>query len=246
MSAAIDALVIWHDVECGSYTDDLELWRTMAAAADGPVLDIGAGTGRVALDLASAGRDVVALDLEPALLDVLSERAAAAGVQIPTVVADAADFELGRRDFALVLVPMQTVQLLAGQVARAGLFASARRHLRAGGRLAIALAPDIQPFVPATGEPLPDPDVFERAGWRHVSQPVAVRSTPGGVRLERRRESIAPDGSRIRELDAIELADLDVGALEVEGATAGFEVEAAREVPATDRHVGSRVVVLRA
>lgn len=246
MTAVADALVIWHDVECGSYATDLELWGRLASAAGGPVLDVGAGTGRVALHLAGAGHEVVALDLEPVLLGALSARAAAAGLRIPTVVADAADFELDRHDFALVLVPMQTVQLLAGVGARAGLLSSARRHLRAGGRLAIALAPDIQPFVPAEGELLPDPDVSERAGWRHVSQPLAVLSTPRGVRLERRRESFAPDGSRSEELDAIELTHLDMSRLQREGAAAGFTVEAAEEIPATHRHVGSRVVMLRA
>ena len=44
--------VAWHDVECGGYDADLPLWRELAARRGGPVLDVGAGTGRVALDLA--------------------------------------------------------------------------------------------------------------------------------------------------------------------------------------------------
>ena len=44
---------VWHDVECASYEADLDLWRELAAAARGPVLDHGCGTGRVALDLAA-------------------------------------------------------------------------------------------------------------------------------------------------------------------------------------------------
>jgi len=65
--------VIWHDVECGGYAEDLELWRELAAAADGPVLDVGAGTGRVALDLGGRGFEVVALDLDADLLGALRE-----------------------------------------------------------------------------------------------------------------------------------------------------------------------------
>ena len=53
---------VWHDVECGGYAADLPLWRELAAREAGPVLDVGAGTGRVALDLARAGHDVTALD----------------------------------------------------------------------------------------------------------------------------------------------------------------------------------------
>ncbi len=60
--------VIWHDVECSRYDADFALWRELAAAAGGPILDVGAGTGRVALDLAAAGHEVVALDLDPLLL----------------------------------------------------------------------------------------------------------------------------------------------------------------------------------
>ena len=72
MSAAtFSPLVAWHDVECGGYRADLPLWRELARAEAGPVLDVGAGTGRVALDLARAGHSVTALDREPELLDAL-------------------------------------------------------------------------------------------------------------------------------------------------------------------------------
>ena len=60
--------VIWHDLECGAYTEDLPVWRALAARHGGPVLDVGAGTGRVTLDLARAGHAVTALDTDPALL----------------------------------------------------------------------------------------------------------------------------------------------------------------------------------
>jgi SAM-dependent methyltransferase len=238
-------VAIWHDIECGGYRADLGLWRRMAAEARGPVLDVGAGTGRVALDLAAHGHDVVALDIDARLLDVLAERAVAQGLRIATVAGDATAFELARRDFALIVVPMQTIQLLSGMEARARFLGAARRHLRPGGRLAIALAQDIAPFCPAEGDLLPEPDIGECGGRLHVSQPVAVRRTPHGMTLERRRETTASDGARSEDMDLITLVALDATGLAAEGVAAGFDVEPAQVIPETDRHVGSRVVVLR-
>ena len=100
--------VIWHDVECAAYTADLPLWRELAEAAGGPILDLGCGTGRVALDLASRGHDVTALDSEPEFLRVLVARAREQGVRVKTAVADARALALGRQ-FALAIAPMQVV-----------------------------------------------------------------------------------------------------------------------------------------
>ena len=79
--------MIWHDVECGGYGADLPLWRRMAREAGGPVLDLGAGTGRVALDLARHGHDVTALDADADLLDELELRAGEEGLAVSCLVA---------------------------------------------------------------------------------------------------------------------------------------------------------------
>jgi SAM-dependent methyltransferase len=238
MSAIFSPLVVWHDVECGRYTADLPLWRELAAREHGPVLDVGAGTGRVALDLARRGHDVIALDREADLLAALAERAN--GLPVATVTADATDFALERR-FGLIIVPMQTIQLLPE---RAGFLAAARRQLRPGGLLALAITAATEDFGEL--EELPAPDTGAAGGWRFASQPTAVRALPGATRIERIRRAIAPDGSVTDEDDVIELAHLTVPALEAEGRAAGFAPEAARTIPETEEHVGSEVVMLRA
>ena len=68
--------VIWHDVENGAYEADLALWRELALGAGGPVLEVGCGTGRVAIDLARHGHHVLGVDIEPAFVSALRERAA--------------------------------------------------------------------------------------------------------------------------------------------------------------------------
>ena len=146
--------VIWHDIECGAYAEDLPLWGALAAEHGDPLLDVGAGTGRVALHLARAGYRVTALDRDSELLVALAARAGAvvpdsgrnseivrvsSRALVTTVVGDARDFDVGER-FPLAIVPMQTIQLLGGADGRAAFLRCALRHLRAGGALAIAIA----------------------------------------------------------------------------------------------------------
>jgi SAM-dependent methyltransferase len=236
--------VVWHDVECGTYAADLPLWTSLARAAGGPVLDVGAGTGRVALHLARAGVAVCALDRDAELLAELARRADAEGLEVETVVADAAGFELrGGGHFALIAVPMQTIQLLPDRAAREGFFAAARHALAPGGRVALALAATPEAFDDPGA--LPEPDRVERDGWRFVSQPVAVRLAPRAFRIERVRELIAPDGTRSADADVVELVTVTAGELAVEAAAYGLRREPSRWVAPTDDHVGSEVVMLR-
>ncbi|HYV17230.1 MAG TPA: methyltransferase domain-containing protein [Conexibacter sp.] len=237
-----DLTVLWHDLECGGYDADLPLWRELAAETGGPLLDVGSGTGRVALDLARAGHAVVALDLDPALLAALEERAAE--LPLETACGDARSFDLGRR-FACVLAPMQTIQLLGGAAGRAAFLARAAAHLTAGGLLACALADAMEGFDAAHTEP-PLPDVLERDGWVYASQPVAVRLESDGTVIERIRQTVAPDGARTAEGDSVRLDRLDGDAFEAEGVAAGFQAVGRRFVEMTDEHVGSEIVLLRA
>jgi SAM-dependent methyltransferase len=238
---AVSPAVIWHDLECGGYVADLPLWRELAGAAPARVLDVGAGTGRVALDLARAGHAVTALDRDAELLAVLAERARAAALEVATVVADAAGFDLA--GFALIAVPMQTLQLLPDAPARGRFFAAARRALVPGGRLAAALATALEGFE---GEALlPAPDVAERDGWRFVSQPVAVREDADAAWIERVRITIGPDGGRTSAPDVVRLARVSADGLAAEAAEHGLALAEVREIPATDEHVGTEVVVLR-
>lgn len=229
---------VWHDVECGRYEADLPLWKELASEAE-HVLDIGAGTGRVALRLAYAGHDVSALDVDGGLLEVLTQRAEQDGLTVPTITADASSFTLDRQ-FDLIIVPMQTVQLLP---ARTGFFASVRRALTPGGRLAIAIATELEPYDGAP--PLPPPDIGHDDGWTYISQPVAIRVDENKASIERVRQRVGPGDERITTEDLIELAVVTPGQLAEEAAQHGLEAEELLHIPETLEHVASQVVLFR-
>ncbi len=238
------AHVIWHDLECGSYHEDLALWRALAARHGGPVLDVGAGTGRVSLDLARAGHEVIALDRDPVLLDALAERARAAELTgVRTICADACELTLPD-PVALCIVPMQTIQLLDGPDARARFFARARAAVRPGGVLALAIADALEPFEVAAGSPEPLPDVGEFDGIVYSSRPLAVRADNGHFVLERRRETVTLTGELGAQTDLVRLEALDAAALEAEGRAAGFTPAPRQAVATTPDYVGSTVVML--
>lgn len=234
---------IWHDLECGGYVEDLQVWRELAARCGAPVLDIGAGTGRVSLDLARAGYPVTAMDLDDELLAALRQRAV--GLDVTTVVADARAFDLGHR-FPLCIVPMQTVQLLGGADGRAGFLACARAHLDPGGRLAVALTDALEPFEVSQTELGPLPDVREVDGVVYSSRPTAVRPTGEGFVLERRRETVTAGGQLTVEIDRIGLDRLDAATLEREAEAQGLRGTGRIELAPTDEYVGSTVVVFGA
>jgi SAM-dependent methyltransferase len=234
--------VLWHDIECGGYDLDLPLWRELADREGSPVLDVGAGTGRVALDLARRGHEVVALDRDPALLAALRERGA--GLPVTTVAADARDFALDRR-FPLVIAPMQTVQLLGGPEGRARFLRCARAHLAGGGLLAVALADALDAFDADHDEP-PVPDLREVGGVVYASRPVAVRDLGDRAAIERVREVVQRDGTRTVSGDVIELDRVEADELEIEAEALGLRAQAPRRVPQTLEYVGSTVAMLRA
>jgi SAM-dependent methyltransferase len=244
MSAEAAGAVRWHDIECGAYAADVALWRELADAANGTVLEIGAGTGRVALDLARRGHPILALDSDEELLAALRERVTAVCAPVETLRADARDFAIGA-PVPLAIAPMQTVQLLGGAPGRAAFLACARRALRPGGLLVVALADPFEGFDPGAAL-LPLPDLREEDGWVYASQPTAVRDEGEATAIERRREVVGPAGERTETHDVVRLDRVTATELEAEAAAEGFEARPRRQVDATSDHVGSEVVVLRA
>jgi SAM-dependent methyltransferase len=240
--------VAWHEVECGTYSADLPLWEELAEEHGGPVLELGCGTGRVALHLARQSHDVLGLDTERSLVDTLNARAREAELPARAIVADAASFDLDEL-FPLVIAPMQLVQLL-DRARRRAMLARVVGRLQPGGVLAAALVQaDSLPgptTEPARDELPPLPDVRELDGWIYSSLPLNVRRANGVISIERLRQAVAPGGELTEEVDITELEPLSPGELENEARDVGLQARPRRDVPPTDWHVGSTVCVLEA
>ncbi len=243
-------VVVWHDLECGGYGADIPLWLRLAAEASSPgrparVLDIGAGTGRVSLELARAGYPVTALDIDPELIVALTERAG--GLPIATIRADARDFQLDGPDHDLALLPMQTLQLLRGAGERRRLLEHTAAQLRPGALLALAIVTEVESFDSRSGGLGPTPERVSIDGQLYVSR--AVRVDVGGdrIRIERERFVVSHEGDPVYEpeLDVIELEQLTPAQLHEEARETGWKVEPTVTIGETDEHSGSEVVILR-
>ena len=219
------------------------MWRALAEREGGPILEIGAGTGRVAIDLSKRGHRVTALDNDPRLVAELTDRAN--GLDLTAVEADARTFELDEI-FALCLVPMQTIQLLDGPTGRAALLERTRRHLKPRGLLAIAIAERLEAYDVADGGPHPLPDACERDGIVYASRPIAIRAADGHFVIERRRETVDREGRRRVEDHAISLDLLTASGLEREARAAGLSPSDRATIAPTRDYAGSEVVILRA
>ena len=235
---------VWHDVECASYEADLTIWRELAEERGGTVLDVGCGAGRVALDLAAHGHEVLGLDADPELVRVLRQRARERSLPARALTADARSFQLDTRH-GLAILSMQVVQLLGGASGRAAMLDSIGGHLEPRGLLAIALS---DPFdaVPADQARPPLPDLLEADGWVFSSTPVAVRVEGEAVAIDRHRQAVSPAGGLIEEVATIVLDSVPPDRLEAEALAGGFGVLPALSVPATRDYVGSTIVCLQA
>ncbi|HEY8809361.1 MAG TPA: class I SAM-dependent methyltransferase, partial [Solirubrobacterales bacterium] len=235
---ARDSSVIWHDVECGSYAADLSLWKELAAAG-GEVLDLGCGTGRVALHLARRGHRVIGVDRDAGLLTALDRRAE--GLAVQTVNADAREFVLDRQ-VPLALAPMQTLQLLEGPGDRAACLRRVAAALSPGGCFAAAI---LEEMPSPDDSPPPLPDAREVDGWIYSSLAVEAAIGPGEIIIHRRRQTVSPDGVLSEEPNRVRIATFPAAQLEDEAAAAGLAPLGRRSIGQTDIHVGSTVVLLR-
>jgi SAM-dependent methyltransferase len=131
------ALARLYDLDLLDDPGDLDLYLALADRADGAVLELAAGTGRLAVPLAQAGHPVTAVDLDPAMLERARSRRDAAGLddeRLRLVEADLLGLELpdaGR--YGLAFIALNSLMLLGSRSAQREAVATLARHLAPGG-----------------------------------------------------------------------------------------------------------------
>lgn len=125
---------------------DATVDRLAELAGGGRALELGIGTGRVALPLAARGVEVHGIDLSEAMLARLAEKPG--GERIPVVAGDFATTRVAG-DFALVYLVFNTINNLTSQGEQVACFANAARHLSPGGHFVIEVSvPQLSRLAP--------------------------------------------------------------------------------------------------
>jgi SAM-dependent methyltransferase len=131
-----DAFAPIYDEWAADMTEDVDFYVDLAREADGPVVELAVGTGRVAIPVAErTGKRVVGIDLSPAMLAVALERADVAGVDLDLREGDMRDLALDE-PAALVYCPFRSLLHLATWAERRRTFERVGASLRPGGRFA--------------------------------------------------------------------------------------------------------------
>ena len=215
----------FYDLDFDGVDDDVTMYREIATRQGGPVLELGCGTGRVALPLAQAGLTVVGVDFSAGML--AEARAQTGSLPATWVEADMRSVRL-RRKFGVVLVPFGGLQHMSTALDVAAVMATVARHLEADG---VAIV-DIEVPHPEDLEAGPQPLVMHwTRPWRGgmVSKLVAVDGRPSeGLRDVTFHYDVQPaEGPLHRVSHNFELRVITSGELELAGRLAGLELVAA-------------------
>lgn len=195
--SAYDELGALYDAWCRSVTEDVGFYVQLAVESGGPVLEIGVGSGRIAVPTGLAGIPVVGVDTSPAMLDLTRERAEALELPIELHQADMRALpDLGA--FPLVTIPFRALLHLRDDGERLGVLADIRDRLEPGGRLAFdVFHPDRRDIAETHDRWLErEPGIQERARWRPQERALTLTVRAGGTEATMELWWVDPPGWR--------------------------------------------------
>jgi SAM-dependent methyltransferase len=244
---------IWQEVEFGSYDADLPLWRELVRATDGPVLELGAGAGRVTLGIAGGysteggyeGSEVIAVEKDSVLTAELKPEAERMFRAIRFVEADLTSPETLRLPSrpTLAIGPLHVIQELDG-AARRGLLSRLREVMAPGGTIALTLVDERTLLSAGTDSAQILPDMREFDGWVYSSEPLWVQVGDDLLTVRRLRERVSPEGRMERSVHDDVLHRVSPESLEREAEEAGLHPAGRRQISSGPNEADSTVVLL--
>lgn len=133
-----DTFTELYEQQYADYRDDLHFYASLAERIGGPVLEIGAGSGRVSLFLARRGLEVVGLEPSGNMLQQARQKADASGLRVQWIQGDARTFAL-ERTFPLIIAPFNALMHLYTPSDQLGAVQRIAAHLAPGGTFAFDL-----------------------------------------------------------------------------------------------------------
>ena len=188
-----------YDLVDAGYDEDRPVIEQWVRSLGGPLLDVACGTGRMAIPLAAQGYQVTGVDLVPEMIARARQKAAAQGVSVEWVVADARAFQL-QRQFSFIYMVENAFQFFLTRADQEALLARVREHMHPDGRFLLetrnpsprnlyeARRPGLQQFTTPDGGQLVITD--EQPVYDPITQIQHCASQyqwlhPGGQRMEK-------------------------------------------------------------
>jgi len=183
--SAYDPIARLYDPWSVSVVEDVEFYVAEAVRSGGPVLELGVGTGRIAVPVAAAGVRIVGVDSSDGMLQVALERAEAAGVELDLRFGDMRRPPVDEQ-FALVIIPFRALLHMQTDEDRRAALRAVRSHLVDGGRFVFdVFTPDAQDIAETNGIWLErEPGIFERADWDEANRTLTMRVSGAGAEGE--------------------------------------------------------------
>jgi SAM-dependent methyltransferase len=213
------ALARLYDLDLIDDPGDLDVYLAVALRTGGPVLELAAGSGRLAVPLAEAGHDVTAVDLDPAMLERARARAKTTGPaavgRLRLIEADLLDLELPAADrYRLAFIALNSLFVLATRDAQRQAFVTLARHLTPGGLAVVDVwLPDPDDLARFDGRLTLEYDRVDPETGHDVTKMAAARydATTAVVDLTTVYEEGPPGGAPVRWIrrDALRLVGPD-------------------------------------
>jgi SAM-dependent methyltransferase len=165
-ASVYDPIARFFDLWSRSVVEDVPFYVEEAERSGGPVVELGIGTGRIAVPIAAAGIRVIGIDSSRGMLEVCAEHAALAGVDLDLRLGDFREPPVDEA-VPLVICPFRSLLHMQTDDDRRCVLREVRRLLQPGGKFIFDIfAPSQEDITETHGRWIErEPQIFERADW---------------------------------------------------------------------------------